>query len=234
MKCNFIDLGRVEFKEAERIQEELIKARLEDKIPDTILLVEHDPVYTMGRERKNGMESFLKVPKENLKAPVYEIDRGGNITYHGPGQIVCYPIINFSKLIEKNPSYRINDFMDDLEKVIEKTLNDYGIEVKLKNGVWYSDTKKVGAVGVGLKSFEKMKITKHGFAFDVNTDKSYFDSINPCGYTGVEAITASEVLGRDLDMGEVKDKVKGYFKQVFNYEESETESLTSIETLINS
>lgn len=213
MNINIVQLGRMDYKEALEIQEKLLKLRIEDRIQDTLLLVEHPPVLTLGRR---GEYSNILVPRQQLEAQgigIYEVSRGGDITYHGPGQVVGYPIMAL-----KNHGKDIKQFVWNIEEVFIRLLHDqYGItahrEEKKYTGVWV-DEEKVTAIGIYVKQW----VTMHGFAFNVSTDLEHFQWINPCGITDKGVTSMQKLLGQELDFEAVSRQVVDYFCGVFGVE----------------
>jgi lipoyl(octanoyl) transferase len=183
------------------------------------LFVEHPNVYTLG---KSGDLSNLLINEQQLKekeATYYKINRGGDITYHGPGQIVGYPILDLENFFTD-----IHKYLRFLEEVIIKTLAEYGIKGERSDGetgVWIGTgtpfARKICAMGIRSSRW----VTMHGFALNVNTNLGYFDHIIPCGIRG-KAVTSLEVeLGRKIELSEVKEKILNHFKDLFEVEEFE-------------
>jgi lipoyl(octanoyl) transferase len=206
----YSDLGKVSYQKAWDLQKECLSARLSNKIEDCLLLLEHPHTYTLGktahRENLIGNEEFLK---EN-SIQVFEIDRGGDITYHGPGQIVGYPIINLQNWKQDTHLYLRN-----LEEVIISVLKEYGIDSGRKpeyTGVWVEESK-IAAIGIKISRW----ITMHGFAFNINTDLNLFNGIIPCGIKDKEVTSLSKILGREVDIQEIKVKLKDQFVKHFDY-----------------
>jgi len=211
MQCVVEQLGRVEYAAGLELQRERVAARKAGAIPDTLLLLEHPHVYTLGRNarRENVLvsPSFLRA----RGAEVFETDRGGDVTYHGPGQLVGYPIIDLSQHRRD-----IAWYMRSLEEVFIHVASEYGIEAgRLRGaaGVWVGNAKLV-AVGVHISRW----VTSHGFAFNVNTDLSFFDWIVPCGLHGRGVTSLQRLLGHPVDIEEVSGKVVEAFAQVFGLE----------------
>jgi len=215
----FRDLGIVDYKEAWDYQEELFQEIINRKMekrnssdgemitPNYLLFCEHPHVYTLG---KNGSENNLLVNMLELQqkqATYYKINRGGDITYHGPGQIVGYPILDLD-----NFSPDIHQYVADLEEGIIKTIDEYGLKgerLKGASGVWLDATqparaRKICAIGIRSSRW----VTMHGFAFNVNTDLSYFELINPCGFTDKQATSMQKELGELVPFEEVKSRLK--------------------------
>ena len=226
-KVKLLDLGLKDYKETWSYQEDLFKEvvdikinnrknNLSTKTPNYFLFVEHPHVYTLG---KNGDLSNLLLNEEQLKvkgATFYKINRGGDITYHGPGQIVGYPILDLESFFTD-----IHKYLRFLEEVIIKTLADYGIKSersKGETGVWLDVgtpfARKICAMGVRASRW----VTMHGFALNVNTNLGYFDNIIPCGIKG-KAVTSLELeLNRKVSLEEVKAKILKHFIELFKVE----------------
>ena len=197
------------YVEGWELQGELVGLRKRDEIPDTLVLLEHSPVYTVGRAAKDA--SNLGVGEEYLKslgAEVFWSDRGGDATFHGPGQLVGYPILRLKKL-------DTHKYLRDLEEAIILVLSDYGLPAgrhPAYTGVWVEGSK-IAAIGV---KFSSGRITSHGFALNVTTDLSWFDKITPCGIKGYGVTSlARELGGVEVPLLEVEEKVIAYFKKLF-------------------
>ncbi len=208
-------MGRIDYKEALDIQGKLLEMRQHDKVGDVLLLLEHPPVLTLGRN--STPSNILLTTKELAENGVktYEVGRGGDVTYHGPGQIVGYPIIDLS-----NYGRDIKDFVWRIEEVfINLLIKEYNItahrEDEKNRGVWIKD-KKITAIGIAVKRW----VTMHGFAFNVNTQLEHFRWINPCGITDKGVTSLQELLGHEMDFEKVSQLVIKYFCEVFatNYE----------------
>ena len=211
MQCVVRRLGQIEYQEAYELQKELLQERLKGQIADTLLLLEHPPTITVGKAGK--LENVLVSPAELATAGVSLIltDRGGDVTYHGPGQIVGYPILD---LRERNRD--AHQYVHNLEEVLIRTLADYGIESERDPshaGVWVND-EEVAALGLSIHRW----ITMHGFALNVNTDLNHFSLINPCGFTSKTATSLARLLGYKLSTGEVTDRLLFHFAEVFEVE----------------
>lgn len=210
MKLDVKRLGLMDYKEALSIQENMLYKRQQGIINDTLLLVEHPPVLTLGRR---GKKENILLPKELLEqkgVSVYEVSRGGDITYHGPGQIVGYPIMD---LRDRNRD--IKKFVWDIEEVFIRLLKDqYEIdahrEEKTYTGVWVGK-EKITAIGIAVKKW----VTMHGFAFNANTNLDHFKWIVPCGLTDRNATSLQKLLGRELDMEILNRQVEEYFIKIF-------------------
>jgi lipoyl(octanoyl) transferase len=203
-------LGRVNYKKALEFQLSLLEKVKRNEVGDTLLLLEHPPTFTIGR--RGRVEHLLKNQEElKDKGICFEVvGRGGDITYHGPGQLVGYPILYLS-----NHKSDIHLFLRNIEEVIIDALSDFDIIGERKTGhtgVWVMD-EKIASIGVGVKKWT----TYHGFALNVNTDLSYFDMIVPCGIPGVKMTSIKELSGNknDVDMSDVENSIIEAFSRVF-------------------
>ena len=204
-RIKIIDLGFLDYKNSWNYQKELQKKVLIGDCSDSIIFVEHDSVYTFG---KNSDKSNLLV-SEDSKIKIYETERGGEITYHGPGQIVCYPILNL-----KNFKQSVTWYMRALEEVIIETLKLFKIKATRKDGltgVWVED-EKIGAQGVRMTKW----VTMHGFALNVNTDLRFFNDIIPCGIKDFGVTSIEKIIGKEQDLSLVKEHILISFAKVFN------------------
>jgi len=206
----YCDLGLIDYLEAWELQKELFSQKLVDKNEDFLLLLEHPNTYTLGKtaDRLNlkGTEDYLK---EN-HISVYDIDRGGDITYHGPGQIVGYPIIDLNNWHKDTHKY-----LRALEEVIIQTCAEYNLKcerIPEYTGVWIND-KKIAAIGIKISRW----ITMHGFAFNVDTNLNLFNGIIPCGIQDKKVTSLKNELQRDIEIKEVKQKLLNNFAEVFEY-----------------
>jgi lipoyl(octanoyl) transferase len=205
-----IDLGRTRYKYAWDIQKKLVSLRANKKIPDCLIITEHEPVITMGRGTSG--ENLLVAP-ETLTArhiELYEIERGGDITFHGPGQTVFYPIIDLSAR-----GRDVHRFLRDMEKVLISALECLGLKAGIKNdytGVWIGDFK-VGAIGVAVSRW----VTYHGMALNVSVDMEYFKLINPCGIREFSVASISDILGENPGLDYVKQVLIESFARQFGY-----------------
>lgn len=184
----FIDLGVIEYGKAWELQKELAARRAGDLIPDTLLLLEHEHVITLGR--KTTPENFRP-----QKVPVFQVERGGDATYHGPGQLVGYPIMKLS-------DHDVRKHVKTIENALIATVAIFGVQGGLKEGhpgVWV-DGQKLASIGVAVTDW----VAYHGFALNVNTDMSYFDLIRPCGLDPSSMTSMKTILGRPVEMGQVK------------------------------
>ncbi len=210
----YSNLGILDYKTAWDLQKQLFDLRLKNEINDTLLLLEHPNTYTFGKsaDPKNliAKDNFIK--KNNIST--FEIDRGGDITYHGPGQIVGYPILNLTDWYEDTHKY-----LRALEEVIIKSCSEYKIDSDRKEkftGVWVNENK-IAAIGVKVSRW----VTMHGFAFNVNTDLSLFDGIIPCGIKDKSVTSLQEETGSPCNNNEVKSVILKNFVEVFKYSKVE-------------
>ena len=217
----YCDLGLIDYKETWDLQKSLHQFRAENKIGDLLLLLEHPHTYTLGKtaDKNNliGSNDYLS----ERKISVFDIDRGGDITYHGPGQIVGYPILNLTDWIQDTHKY-----LRALEQVIINVCIDYGLQgkrVEKYTGVWL-DEKKICAIGIKVSRW----ITMHGFAFNVNTDLDYFSGIIPCGISDKQVTSLKHELKREINTQEIKEKIISNFLKVFDFNQVEIKSLDEI------
>ncbi len=214
LKLEVMDAGRMPYGEALDLQHRLVDARRESSIPDTLILVEHPPVITMGRK---ATETDIVAPRAELAAAgveIHRITRGGEATYHGPGQIVGYAIIDLSAHQRK-----VRLFVERMEEVFVRLLDrHYGIEAhrdEEHRGVWVGN-EKITAIGIAITR----GITMHGFAFNVSPDLSHFSWIVPCGIRDRGVTSLHELTGTTLDLETVKHQVVESFRSVYGYRES--------------
>lgn len=219
-------LGLVPYADGLELQRRLVEDRKADLIPDTLLLLQHPHVVTIG-VKKDGRAHILASPDRlaALGVNVFETGRGGDVTYHGPGQLVGYPIVDL------NPDRRdVHRYVRDLEEVMIRVCADYGLtagRVKGFSGAWIkrdSGDEKIGAIGVRISRW----ITSHGFAFNVTTDVGFFDLIVPCGIADKGVTALSSQLGRTPEMSEVEDRFIAHFAAVF--ERSASDHITLAES----
>jgi lipoyl(octanoyl) transferase len=201
-------LGRVAYAEGLALQEHLVRERQAGALPDTLLLLEHEPVFTLGR---NARAENVLFPADELRArgfEVFEVGRGGDVTYHGPGQVVGYPVVDLS------PDRRdVHRYVRDLEDVLIRTCADYGVtaeRVAGRTGCWVG-REKIGAIGVRIARW----VTSHGFAFNVANDLEPFGLIVPCGIRDASVTSLERLLGRTVATDEVMDRLASHFESVF-------------------
>jgi lipoyl(octanoyl) transferase len=208
-KCAVRKLGRMDYGAALNLQRQLVEARKAGAVPDQLLLVEHPHVITMGR---NGhMENLLAGESVLARAGIafYPTDRGGDVTYHGPGQLVGYPILDLREWRRD-----VGAYVRAIEQTIIDTLADYSIEagrIPKLTGVWVGE-RKIAAIGVHLSRW----VTSHGFALNVRTDLSYFQYIVPCGLT--KPVASMAQLGVHASVEEVSRRLAAHFGRVFDCE----------------
>jgi len=200
MTAWLVDLGTIEYGEAWRLQKSLVERRAADEIPDTLLLLEHPHVATLGRRGKRA-DVF------DASLPVFEIERGGEATYHGPGQLVGYPILKMRDRLD------VRKLVTDLEEALIRASGAFGIPAErneAQRGIWVHG-RKLGSIGMAVHNL----VTYHGVAHNVNTDLSYFERIRPCGNEGRVMTSMEKELGHAVDMKAFKERVTGDFEEVF-------------------
>ena len=222
------DIGQKDYKETWDYQADIFNRLVDSKkpgtrvgesvqniLPGTLIFVEHPHVYTLGKSgsEKNLLLDFIQLKAKD--ASFYRIDRGGDITYHGPGQIVGYPIFDLETI-----KIGLKEYIYRLEEAIIRTVNEFGLTASRLDGgtgVWLDpevpgEARKICAIGVKASRY----ITMHGFAFNVNTDLTYFNNINPCGFTDKGVTSLQKELGVGQDLESVKRKVKKNLQEVFD------------------
>ncbi len=213
-----LDLGKVPYEKAWGFQKALAESRRRGEIGDSLVFVEHLPVLTLGRgwKRQNVLADAHVLKARGVE--VFEVERGGDVTYHGPGQVVGYPIVNLA-----DRGWDLHRYLRDLEEVIIRVVDSYGLEAGRKEGltgVWVEE-EKVCAFGVAVRSW----VTYHGFALNVNTDLSFFNLIHPCGIQDKGVTSLAKLLGHWVDPEEVKARIAEAFAQVFGYSLEEAVTL---------
>ncbi len=203
-------LGLVSYAEALTLQRALVEERKADRIPDVLLLLEHPSVITLGVKGDGGRGHIIATSERlaELGVEVYDAGRGGDVTYHGPGQIVGYPILDL-----KPDRCDVHRYVRDLEEVMTRTCADDGItagRIVGLTGTWVG-AQKIGAIGVKISKW----VTSHGFAFNVNTELERFGLIVPCGIDGHGVTSLAELTGRPADLDAVYNRVAGHFADVF-------------------
>jgi lipoyl(octanoyl) transferase len=199
------NLGRMEYVAALKIQEKLVALKQREPLADLLLFVEHEPVYTLGR---GGDESNVLAPQD---VPVHRAHRGGDVTYHGPGQMVVYPIVDLRSKLRKD----VHRYVKNLELSAIRTLEDFGLAAIRRppfTGIWISD-RKIGAIGIAVRRC----VTFHGLALNVHTDLTYFNRIIPCGLTWADTTSMARELGTEQSIECVREKFLRYFAEVFGY-----------------
>jgi lipoate-protein ligase B len=207
--CWKVDLGRRDYEEVLALQRSLVAARQAKRIPDVLVLVEHPPTYTLGRGARAAHLLADRATLETLGALVIETDRGGDITFHGPGQLVGYPIIDLT-------SWRrdVHEYLRALEALLIEAVRDFGIDAhreKGLTGVWHA-SGKLAAIGVRVSRW----VTSHGFALNVSTDLEYFKHIVACGIVGRQVSSMENVLEAPVARGPVRDAVSRAFARRFD------------------
>jgi lipoyl(octanoyl) transferase len=203
-------LGAVAYGDALRLQQQLVEERRAGRVPDLLLLLQHPPVITLGVKGDGGRSNILATDARlaELGIEVSETGRGGDVTYHGPGQIVGYPILDL-----KPDRCDVHRYVRDLEETMIRVCADYGLDAgRLKGltGVW-TGGQKIGAIGVRISRW----ITSHGFAFNVTTNLQHFQMIVPCGISDRGVTSLENATGRPVSPGEVEDRLVHHFAAVF-------------------
>lgn len=218
VKTDFIDLGRKGYREVWEQQEQLLdrvkgQKRRGEATSNFLLFVEHDPVYTLGRSGDSANMLINAIQLRAKHAEFIKVDRGGDITFHGPGQLVAYPVLDM-----ENFGVGVKDYIDKLEEVVIRSIAAYGIRGQRlpgATGVWIDAglpaARKICAIGVRCSQY----VTMHGFALNVNTDLEYFNYIHPCGFIDKGVTSIAKELGREIDMQNVKNTVLQYFQEIF-------------------
>jgi lipoyl(octanoyl) transferase len=200
------DLGVVEYGAALDLQTAMVAARLEDRINDTLLLMEHPHVFTLGR----GADERLIVANPAC-IPTYRVSRGGQVTYHGPGQLIGYPILKL-----EGRARDVTRYLRSLEDAMIDALREFGLDADRRTGltgIWIGQ-QKIASIGVGIRRW----VTYHGFALNVSTDLSFFDSIVPCGIEGCQMTSICKHSGHKISMHEFSASIRKSFAQVFGYD----------------
>jgi len=212
MDVNYLSLPKTSYKEVWDLQRSIFNRLLLGEECDTLILCEHPPVYTLGRVTEAANILFSDEELKKIGAEKFEIERGGDVTFHGPGQLVGYPLLNLSHFKED-----LGWYLRALEETIIQTLDDYGVtgfRISGRTGVWVGESgneEKICAIGIKASKW----CTMHGFAFNVNTDLSYFDRIIPCGIGDKKVTSLSKILGKEIPMEEVKARYTYRFGKVF-------------------
>jgi lipoyl(octanoyl) transferase len=199
-------LGTAEYEHALQLQDAMVAARHEGRIGDTLLLLEHPHVYTLGR---GAAERYLTAPPPDV--PIYRVSRGGQVTYHGPGQIIGYPILKL-----EGSGRDVHGYLRALESVIIATLRIYGIQAQRRErltGVWVG-SRKIASIGVGIRRW----ITLHGFALNANSDLAFFERIVPCGIEGCQMTSMAREGRREVALPAVASALAESFAAVFGYQ----------------
>jgi lipoate-protein ligase B len=200
-------LARVPYAEALALQERLRDARLEGSLPDTVLLLDHPDTITFGRRSRPENAP----PEEVLRRAgyaVFRVNRGGDVTYHGPGQLVGYPVLDLA-----GRGADVHVYLRSLERVLIDTLADFGIAGRMKpgyTGVWLDERSKIASIGVGVRRW----VTMHGFALNVSCDLARFEPIVACGLEGIEMTSMERVVG-SVDLRDVASRVEVHLRKAF-------------------
>ncbi len=206
-----INKGRTKYDTCWAFQKKLVGLRHKNKIPDCLIITEHEPVITIGRgaDKKNLLATHDELKAKNID--LAEIERGGDITFHGPGQVILYPIINLT-----NHGRDVHLFLRKLEEVVITGLEEMGLMGSRKEeltGVWIENAK-VAAIGVGVSHW----ITYHGLALNVNVDLDYFKLIVPCGIAEYEVASIASIFGKSIDIEYAGDILAGKFTEILGYD----------------
>lgn len=208
--CEVRNLGRLAYAEALAIQQQVHDARKGNEAPDTLLLVEHSHVITFGRGANRANLLADEATRASLGVELFETGRGGDVTYHGPGQLVGYPIINLAP-----DRQDVRRYVRDLQEVLVRTARGFGIEAEPRGGehvgVWVG-RDKLAALGIRISRW----VTMHGFALNVMTDLSYFQLIVPCGIRGHGVTSIAQLTGKQVPLPVVAERVATHFGEVFN------------------
>jgi lipoyl(octanoyl) transferase len=207
--CEARWLGLVSYQDGLRLQESAVDRLRSGDAPEQLLLLEHPHVFTLGRGADSANILADQLQLQSTSVEVHETGRGGDVTYHGPGQLVGYPIINL-----KPDRCDVHRYVRDIEEVLIRTIGKFGVtgaRITGLTGVWV-DNEKIGAIGVRIARW----ITSHGFALNVNTDLSYFKMIVPCGITDKGVTSLSRLLGREVELYDVAEVAAAQFAEVFD------------------
>jgi lipoate-protein ligase B len=209
-----LDLGLSDYKKVWDIQKKLLELRFRKAIPDALVLVEHPHVFTVGKGVQGETPSIID------GVPVYKVERGGQWTYHGPGQLVGYPILDLNQRQRD-----IHGFLRNIEETIIRSLAKFGITGgrQRQTGVWVGN-KKVASIGAAIRNW----VSFHGFGLNVNTDLSYFQKISPCGFPGSTMTSMKALLGNEVDFTVAKYEVRKDFGRIFELQLEDTK-LTNLE-----
>lgn len=204
-----LDLGLIDYEKAYLVQRKLVALRKLSRVGDSLILAEHNPIFTIGR---TGSMSNLLADEKLLNArgiKVLRIDRGGDITFHGPGQIVCYPIIDLKAM-----EYDLHKYLRSLESIAIDFFDSYHTKcdsVSGMTGAWFGD-RKIASIGISASNW----VTFHGMSLNVNVDLGFFSMINPCGMSSVEMTSLDRLLGRRVSIDETKVRLIELFCERFN------------------
>ncbi len=207
---SFIDWGLCDYADALKRQKALWLKREKNEIPDTLILTEHLPVFTIGKhgKRENLLVSEAVLKSKNIT--LHHIERGGDITFHGPGQIIGYPIFKI-----KQPLLGIRQFIHNLEQILINSLASFDIQTTTRTqyiGIWV-ENKKIASLGIAIAKH----VSFHGFALNASTDLTYFDLINPCGIKEIKMTSVEQILQRRIPVELIKTELKNQFIKMFNF-----------------
>lgn len=215
--CEFHDLGHIDYAEAHLLQEALVAQRKADTALDKLLLLEHPPVITLGRAANRAHVLVDKDERARRGIELFETGRGGDVTYHGPGQLIGYPIISLAP-----DRCDVRRYVRDLEEVLIRATSDIGViarRIAGLPGIWVGD-EKLAAIGVRISRW----VTMHGFALNVATDLDGFRLIVPCGITNHGVTSLEKLLGKRIEMHKIMSNIVRHFGEVFNYQMTECTS----------
>ncbi len=208
-----LDLGLRPYADVWALQKRLVERRLRDETPDVLILVEHPPVITLGRKRPSTQP--LKLPPEALRqrgVELFEVERGGEATFHGPGQLVGYPVLKLEGVLKD-----LHRYLRDLEALLIDALGDLGLKAQRlegATGVWTCGEipKKIASIGVAVRRW----VTYHGFALNISVDLKYFELISPCGFDSTIMTSLERELGHSVPMEQVKERIAQHFERRFD------------------
>jgi lipoyl(octanoyl) transferase len=208
--CEYRYLGRTPYAEALALQQSLHDSRKRNEISDTLLLLEHPHVITLGRAANRANILVNEQTRTEKKIELFETGRGGDVTYHGPGQLVGYPIISLAP-----DAQDVRRYVRNIQEVLVRTARDFGVEAEPRGGehvgVWVGDDK-LAAIGIRLSRW----VTMHGFAFNITTDLEYFNLIVPCGIQGHGVTSLEKILGTTIEIATVAEIAAKHFGEVFS------------------
>ncbi len=226
-KAYSLDLGLIDYSAARDLQLKIVEAKKTGLLDqDVFLILEHAPVFTLGLR---GGKDHLKVPEAFLVSrniPLVHIERGGDITYHGPGQLVIYPIVNL-----RTGRWRVVSFVETLEELMLRIARDWGIQAErrpLNRGIWVGHDK-LGSVGIAVRR----SVSFHGLALNINTDLEPFQWIDPCGLEGVSVTSIQRLIGKTINMQTVRDRAIAHIQDIFKIT-LETVSRDNLERILHS
>ena len=220
-RCEVWTPGCMPYQQAWDLQAELVQARSQDAAPDRLLLLEHPHTFTLGSAGHDDYVLWDAAERQRRGVELFRIDRGGDVTYHGPGQLVGYPILKLPRSEGPRPRLDVRGYLRQLEMVIIRTLADFSImgkPVPDLTGVWVDTPRgeeKICAIGVKINV---RAVTKHGFALNINTDLDYFSGIIPCGIADKGVTSMARLLGHPVDMEAVMARLIAHFGAVFGCE----------------